>query len=114
MKKLLSIAVIALAPLAFSTQAAMTVQMENALIAVCKAGASNNVVKFNGTMREYRINKQRIFPRLVCNQQSFYQFAQSQGAERTAQQILRYTKGSVTITDIAMHYEDMQPLTVNY
>ncbi|QYJ87285.1 DUF3718 domain-containing protein [Shewanella mesophila] len=114
MKKLLSIAVIALAPFAFSTQAAMTPHMEKTLIAVCKAGASNNVVKFNGTMKEYRINKQRVFPRLVCNDQSFHQFALSQGADRTAHKIAPYATGTVTIKDIAMNYGEDQILAVNY
>lgn len=114
MKKLLSIIVIALAPFAFSTQAAMPLHMENTLIAVCKAGANNNVVKFNSTMKEYRINKQRVFPRLVCNDQSFHQFALSRGSERTAKKIAPYTLGSVTIKDIAMNYGEDQILAVNY
>lgn len=114
MRKLLTIATIALAPLAFSTQAAMSPQMEKTLIAVCKAGASNNVVTFNGTMKEYRINKQRVFPRLVCNDQSFHQFALSNGADRTAAKIERYSLGTVTIQDITMNYSDDQILAVNY
>ncbi|MCE9678158.1 DUF3718 domain-containing protein [Shewanella sp. AS1] len=112
MKKLLSIAVIALAPFAFSTQAAMSLHMENTLIAVCKAGASNNLIEFNGTMREYRINKQRVFPRLVCNGENFHQFALSNGAQRTAKKIAPYT-ATVTIKDLAMNTSD-EILAVNY
>ncbi|MCG9719815.1 DUF3718 domain-containing protein [Shewanella sp. Isolate7] len=114
MKKLLTIAAIALAPLAFSSQAAMSPQMEKTLVAVCKAGASNSVITFNGTMKEYRINKQRVFPRLVCNDQSFHQFALSNGADRTAAKIERYTLGSVTIKDITMNYDDDDIFVVNF
>ncbi|MCG9714471.1 DUF3718 domain-containing protein [Shewanella insulae] len=114
MKKLLTIAAIALAPLAFSSQAAMSLQMEKTLVAVCKAGASNSIVEFNGTMKEYRINKPRIFPRLVCNDQSFHQFALSHGADRTAARIERYTLGTVTIKDITMNYHEDDILAVNF
>ncbi|CAM3890062.1 MULTISPECIES: DUF3718 domain-containing protein [Shewanella] len=114
MKKLLTIAAIALAPLAFSSQAAMSPQMEKTLVAVCKAGASNNMVEFSSTLREYRINKQRVFPRLVCNDQSFHQFALSNGADRTAAKIAPYALGTVTIKDIAMNYGDQDILAVNF
>ncbi|TVP15119.1 DUF3718 domain-containing protein [Shewanella sp. KCT] len=114
MRKLLTIAAIALAPLAFSSQAAMSPQMEKTLVAVCKAGASNSIIEFNGTMKEYRINKQRVFPRLVCNDQSFHQFALSKGADRTAAKIERYSLGTVTIKDLAMNYGDEETLAVNF
>ncbi|WP_198782858.1 DUF3718 domain-containing protein [Shewanella putrefaciens] len=86
--------------------AAMDPQLENTLIAVCKAGASNSLVSFNGTMKEYRINEARIFPRLVCNGENFHQFALSQGAEKTAQRIGRYVQGQVTIKDITANTMD--------
>lgn len=86
--------------------AAMSPQLENTLISVCKAGASNNVVTFNSTMKEHRINQGRIFPRLVCNGEDFHQFALSQGADKTAKRIGRYTQGQVTIKDIAANTMD--------
>ncbi|MCG9696140.1 DUF3718 domain-containing protein [Shewanella sp. Isolate11] len=113
MNKLCSIAVIALAPLAFNAQAAMSPQMEKTLVAVCKAGASNNMIQFNGTLKEYRINEQRVFPRLVCNGENFHQFALNQGADRTARKIAPYT-ATVTIKDIAMTYGSDQIMAVNY
>ncbi len=113
-KPLGSLAIVVLTPLAFSTQAAISPQMEKTLVEVCKAGASNNLVKFNGTMKEYRINEQRVFPRLVCNGESFYQFSLNHGAERTAAKIAPYTKGTVTIQDMAMTNGDEQIVAVNY
>lgn len=114
MKKLIAIVAIALTPMAFSVSAAMTPQMESALIAVCKAGASNSNYHFRDTMKSYRINKQRVFPRLVCNGESFHQFALSHGADKTAKRIAPYIKGTVTIKDIAMNYSSDEILTVNY
>ncbi|QLE84867.1 MULTISPECIES: DUF3718 domain-containing protein [Shewanella] len=114
MKKLLTIALLAAAPLSLSANAAMSPQLESTLVAVCKAGASNKIYKFNDTMKEYRINKNRIFPRLVCNGQSYHQFALDNGADKTAKRIARYVKGSVTIKDIAMTYGEDQIMAVNY
>ncbi|MGE6651000.1 DUF3718 domain-containing protein [Shewanella colwelliana] len=114
MKKLLIIAAIASAPFAFSANAAMSPQMEKTLVAVCKAGASNSMIEFSSTLKEHRINKQRVFPRLVCNDQSFHQFALSQGADRTAKKIAPYATGTVTIKDIAMTYGNDQIMAVNF
>ncbi|QFU23683.1 DUF3718 domain-containing protein [Shewanella eurypsychrophilus] len=114
MKKFLIIAAIALSPMAFSVSAAMSVHMENTLVAVCKAGASNSLYKFRDTMKSYRINKQRVFPRLVCNGESFHQFALSHNADKTAKRIAPYMRGTVTIKDIAMTYGSDQILAVNY
>ncbi|MCL1119493.1 DUF3718 domain-containing protein [Shewanella seohaensis] len=86
--------------------AAMDPQLENTLVAVCKAGASNNLISFSNTMQEYRINQARIFPRLVCNGESFHQFALNQGADKTAKRIGRYVQGTVTIKDIAQNSMD--------
>ncbi|AQS37296.1 Protein of unknown function (DUF3718) [Shewanella psychrophila] len=114
MKKLLAIAVLALSPIAFSVSAGMTTHMENTLVAVCKAGASNSMYKFRDTMKSYHINKQRIFPRLVCNGESFHQFAISNGADKTAKKIAPYLKGTVTIKDIAMTYSSDEIMAVNF
>ncbi|MCH1928862.1 DUF3718 domain-containing protein [Shewanella sp. A25] len=86
--------------------AAMDPQIEKTLVAVCKAGASNNLVTFGSTMREYRINENRVFPRLMCNGENFHQFAISRGADKTAARIGRYYKGTVTIKDLAMNSMD--------
>ncbi|WP_076408155.1 DUF3718 domain-containing protein [Shewanella sp. UCD-KL12] len=114
MKKFLVIATIALSPMAFSVSAAMSSHMENTLVAVCKAGASNSLYQFSHTMKSYRIKKQRIFPRLVCNGESFHQFALSHGADKTAKKIAPYTVGKVTIKDIAMNHDTDELIYINY
>ncbi|QQX79044.1 DUF3718 domain-containing protein [Shewanella sp. KX20019] len=113
MIKTLVIAAAALA-MTFSANAAMTPHMETALISVCKAGASNRNYQFNNTMKSYRINKSRIFPRLVCNGESFYNFALNAGADKTAAKIAPYTRGRVTIRDIAQTDQDYELYVVNF
>ncbi|WP_299803312.1 DUF3718 domain-containing protein [uncultured Shewanella sp.] len=100
--------------MSFSINAAMSPQIEQTLIQVCKAGLSNNVVTFNRTMKEYRINKRLVFPRLVCNGESFYNFTVNAGADRTAKRIAPYNRGTVTIKDIAMTEYDAELYVVNY
>jgi hypothetical protein len=109
MKTIIALTALSLSLWSMTSQAAMDPQIENTLIAVCKAGASNNVLKFNHTMKSYRINKPRIFPRLVCNGESFYQFALSHNAEKTARRIAPYAQGKVTIQDLA-YLGETQPL----
>lgn len=100
--------------MSFGASAAMSPQLENTLIAVCKAGASNSVFQFNRTMKDYRINKARVFPRLVCNGESFYNFTVNVGADKTAKKIAPYNRGTVTIKDIAMTESDAEIYAVNY
>ncbi|MGS0681179.1 DUF3718 domain-containing protein [Shewanella sp. 125m-7] len=100
--------------MSFSATAAISPQIENTLIAVCKAGASNSVFQFNRTMKDYRINKARVFPRLVCNGESFYNFTVNAGADKTANKIAPYNKGTVTIRDIAMTAADSELYVVNF
>ncbi|NMH64570.1 DUF3718 domain-containing protein [Shewanella salipaludis] len=114
MKTLTTVAAITLTTLSFAASAAMDPQIEKTLIAVCKAGASNNIFTYANTMRDYRINEQRVFPRLVCNDQSFHQFALSHGANRTAAKIERYIKGRVTIQDIAMNIPEEEMFRVYF
>lgn len=116
MKTLLTIATLILTPLTFNASAAMDPQLEQTLIQVCKAGASNSMYKLHNTVKNYRINKQRIYPRLVCNGKTFHQFAISQGADKTAKHIGRYSevKRSVTIKDLAMTYGSDEILAVSY
>ncbi|ABZ77534.1 conserved hypothetical protein [Shewanella halifaxensis HAW-EB4] len=100
--------------MSFSATAAMSPQIEETLVSVCKAGASNNVFRFNRTMKDYRINKSRVFPRLVCNGESFYNFTVNAGADKTAKKIAPYIHGTVTIKDIALTESDAEFYVVNY
>lgn len=106
MKTLNVLSAAVLACTCFGASAAMSPNVENTLIAVCKAGISNSVIRFYDTMKDYRINEKRIFPRLVCNGETFYDFAVSHGANRTAERIARFMPGSVTIKDLSMRLED--------
>jgi len=113
MKALATATVLALSSISFASFAAMSPEMENTLISVCKAGLSNNQIQFTNTMRDNRINEYRIFPRLVCNGESFHQFAMNNGADRTANRIARYLPGQVTIHDLTMIPKD-ELLYVNF
>ncbi|MEC4727042.1 DUF3718 domain-containing protein [Shewanella sp. D64] len=114
MKKRLIIATLILTPLAFNVTAAMHPQLEKTLVDVCKAGASNSVYKLRDTVKSYRINEQRIYPRLICNGETFHQFVLSQGADKTAKHIGRYMRGTVTIKDLVMSNSSDGILAVTY
>ncbi|ACA87555.1 DUF3718 domain-containing protein [Shewanella woodyi] len=114
MKKYLAIATLILTPLAFNASAAMHPQLEKTLVDVCKAGASNKMYQLRHTVKTNRINEKRIYPRLVCNGETFHQFALNQGADKTAKRIGKFMKGTVTIKDIAMTYGSDEILAVNY
>ncbi len=113
MKKLPVLSALALTAASFGAFAAMSPNVENTLIAVCKAGISNSPVQFAHTMKDYRINEARIFPRLVCNGDTFYDFTVAHGADKTAKRIARYLPGQVTIKDLAMVNQD-EMLYVNF
>jgi hypothetical protein len=114
MKTIIAASLVTLSFLALPAQAAMDPQLENTLIDVCKAGASNKTYSFNDTMKIYRINKTRIFPRLMCNGESFHQFALSNNADKTARLIAPYTQGKVTIQDIAFNYSADEIYDIRY
>lgn len=103
MKKAITLAGLIMTSLTFNASAAMDPKLENTLISVCKTGLSDSIYRFNSTMNEYRIDKKRIFPNLVCNGESFHDFALSNGAIKVAKKIAPYTEGRTSITDIAMN-----------
>lgn len=106
MKMQHAFAALTLGCLSLGATAAMSPDVENKLIAVCKTGLSDSQVQFHSTMKEHRINETRVFPRLVCNGETFYDFAVSNGSNRTAERIARYLPGKVTIKDLAMNHAD--------
>ncbi|MGS0682107.1 DUF3718 domain-containing protein [Shewanella sp. 125m-7] len=110
MKKMITLTAMVLSSITFNASAAMEPNLEKTLIAVCKTGLSNNLFLFNRTMQEHKINKRRVFPKLMCNGQSFHQFALSNGANKIAAKIAPYSLGTTTITDIAM----TSPQDANY
>ncbi len=114
MKTLLSLASVALISLSFNAQAAMDPKMEKTLVDLCKAGASNSLIQLNDTVKSNHINKQRIYPRLVCNGESFHSFALTNNANKTAKRIAPYMQGNVIIRDISMTYDLNELYVVNF
>ena len=114
MKKVMTLTVLILTSLTFNASAAMEANLEQKLIEVCKTGLTDNLYRFNRTMIENKINKRRIFPRLVCNGENFHDFAISNGANRVAKKIAPFIEGTTSITDLAMNNTRAQVLSVNF
>lgn len=114
MKKVMTLTALILTSLTFNASAAMDPKLEQKLIEVCKTGLTDNLYKFNRTMMENKINKRRIFPRLVCNGESFHEFAISNGANRVAKKIAPFIQGATSITDLAMNNTSSQVLFVKF
>ena len=93
-------AALPLLALSTSSQAAMSPYMESALIDVCKAALSNNVLKLNNTTKEYRLKNKTIALKLMCNGEDVITFAEYHGADKTAAR-LQKSIGNVRITDVA-------------
>jgi hypothetical protein len=86
--------------LSLPSQAAMTPYMEKALIDVCKAAKSNNLIKLNDTTKSYRIKTETVALKLMCNGEDVISFAENNGADKTAAK-LQKSIGNVQITDVA-------------
>ncbi len=101
-KKTLTALTASLTVLALSlpSQAAMTPYTEQALIDVCKAVKSNSVKKLKGVTDSYRLETKTVALKVMCNGENVINFAQSNGANRTAAK-LQESIGKVDITDLA-------------
>lgn len=88
--------------LAFSlpSQAAMSPYMKAALVDVCKAAKSNQVIRLNKTAKSYRLKKKTIALKVMCNGTDIIGFAESHGAVKTAAK-LQKSIGNVSIIDTA-------------
>ena len=106
MEKGIAIIGLGLSVFTFSASAAISPTMETSLIAVCKAATKDNVIQFNRTLKQHRINKDLIFPKLVCNGQSFHDFALTHGANKVAKKIANYTTDVELNQAIAMNKLD--------
>ena len=93
-------AALPLLAISMSSQAAMNPYMENALIEVCKAAASNSVLSLNETTKEYRLKNKTVALKLMCNGEDVISFAEHYGADKTAAK-LQNSIGNVAITDVA-------------
>ncbi|TLU66429.1 DUF3718 domain-containing protein [Thalassotalea litorea] len=101
---------LAIAPTTASADA-MSSYMETALIDVCRSAESNNLVRFNKTMKEYRLKTQTVALKVVCNGENIPDFAATHGAYRTAER-LNESLEDVSIEDVALQSQDK--IHVNY
>ncbi|TKB44776.1 DUF3718 domain-containing protein [Thalassotalea mangrovi] len=90
---------------------AMSSYMETALIDVCRAAESNNLIRFNKTVKEYRLKTQTVALKVVCNGENIPDFAATHGAYRTAER-LNESIEDVSIEDVAL--QSQQKIHVNY
>jgi len=93
-------AALPLLTVSMSSQATMSPYMENALIDVCKAALSNNVLKLSNTTKNYRLKDKTVALKLMCNGEDVISFAEHYGANKTAAKLQR-SIGDVSITDVA-------------
>jgi hypothetical protein len=82
------------------SQAAMSPDIEKALIEVCKAAKSNSLLKLKSITQAYQLKNKPIALKLVCNGEDVISFAESNGADKTAAK-LRKSIGNVDIIDVA-------------
>lgn len=82
------------------SQAAMTPYIETALIDVCKAAKTNQVHRFNKTMKSYNLKDKTVALKVMCNGSDIISYAERNGATETAAK-LQESIGNVQITDMA-------------
>lgn len=114
MKKGIILLGLLLSSTTFVSTAKMSSDIENRLITVCKAATKDNLVSFNRILKENRINKKRVFPKLVCNNQSLHDFALAHSATKVAGSIARYTQESSTEQLVAFNNDAANSYTVNF
>ncbi len=83
----------------------MSPHMENALIDVCKAAKSNNVIRFKNTVTENRLKTKTVALKVVCNGENISDFAATHGAYKTSDRLNR-SLGKVRIEDVALNDKD--------
>ena len=98
----------------FLSTAKMSPDIESRLIAVCQAATKDSLVNFKRTLKENRINKKRVFPKLVCNNQSLHDFALTHSATKVADNIARYTQKNRTEQVAASNNETAKSYAVNF
>ncbi|WP_199609403.1 DUF3718 domain-containing protein [Flocculibacter collagenilyticus] len=83
---------------ASSANAPMDPYIETALVNVCKSVIKNSPISLKKTVRGYRLKMDTITEKLMCNNETPYQFALTHNADRNARLL---KTGSVEIKDIA-------------
>jgi hypothetical protein len=89
--------------LAFSltSQATTTSYMDTALVEVCKAAQSNQVLKLKSALKAYHLKDKTVALKVMCNGDAIIDFAEKNGATKTAAK-LQKSIGEVSITDVAI------------
>ena len=93
-------AALPLLALSLSSQAAMSPQMENALVEVCKSAKSNSLSNYSKTIKSHNLQNRTVALKVMCNGEDIISFAEHYGADRTATK-LQNSIGNVSITDVA-------------
>lgn len=89
-----------LAAASFASTAAMNPTLERQLVSVCKAAKNDNRMDLQRSIEHLHSNHRTMALRLMCNGQNVIEFAESYGANKTANALQR-SLGSTSITDIA-------------
>jgi len=89
---------------------AMDKYVESALIDVCKSSLTNNVIKFNKTVRGYNLPTKKVALRVMCNGDDIITFAERYGANKTAARLERSISHNVNIIDVAA----VEKINVNF
>lgn len=79
----------------------MDTYLEKSLVAVCKSTMKGNLLKFNRTLKYYRLSNRTIANGLVCNGSDVTEFARKHGAYKIANKLDKHLHNSTSITDIA-------------
>lgn len=107
MKKLTLIKTVCLTSLlsaaAFNASALDNKYIENALVNVCKASITNSTMKFNDTMKEYRLKGKTVADKLVCNGENVIDFAEKYGSYKVADRLMKQRSENVEIIDVAQN-----------
>lgn len=104
MKKLVLLSVAAGSLLLSVTSFAMDKDMEETLVGLCVAVKSDNRLKLHNEMKDANMSAKHVVEGLVCNGDDAITFAKLNGAEKTADLLVRRSGNagkSVVIQDIA-------------
>ncbi|WP_371186743.1 DUF3718 domain-containing protein [Thalassotalea maritima] len=86
-----------------TSHAAMDPYLENALVSICKEAQSDNVLSMRRTIKGYRMSETNVAQNLVCNGEPVIEFAENNGAYKTASHLQKRVADS-EIIDLAGVY----------
>jgi len=90
---------------------------DNMRTQLCVAAGNNQLIQYNSQVNASGLSKHHLAKTTLCNGLNIGTFAAKYDAMRTAKQINRFRKGSITITDVAFsdtkENQDVTIITVN-